>query len=813
MASNNKTWIFGEFSQLGLEAPTFSDVDHCRSTAPLRRLWLVMKALFNRMLSGFTFKFLGSSQTSPTAESPRRRANDLVFQCPWTISQTLKREASVTNPYESPHKRRKMNDLPRGHTVAASSSHSEAEHYTLDSDSSLGKPEWPAMSSIYDHRTSMDVISQHASFSEIRLDLTPSRSPTPSLAFDIPSSDCDYDFAAPGDSVLLDYGDDSHLTTDREFPVNQFGIHRDKGLCDDPVINLERGMAVSRTAYSQEFEHQNVDSLARELPNPVLDFSLGVSVPSFDTSPSLACRFDFTSVDPVVFWSSSSGFERRISPHDCSTSPQARHTSQLPSASATTRTKPGAYSEIFFTDTKEAEFNRTPVLCPLPSDDVDACASQRSKTSTISLGVMSRIPGNVSPVSAFAHLDADMSTGLVSDLGYQDCSIALNVSHPQDIPPPIRPPGALPSRPSSPEPQRPRPVRPSSEWCESSYVTRSAIKGGVTAKAETASPAAFGSPATAYHPAACCKPEPTEPTSAHLSLLAPRASDSVPLLFVSSTSNSGAPKQEPSEGGLYDDLQNKTNGISLIEMNLRAKMLIANQNARLRIAPKTKLRMKTIYYDQHSLSLLFRRYYFDFDTSKEEKTSQRLYHNKREFVEGVQEGGRTKVALTIEKTMKKAVSLSAAMKELGQQYPRIFKRDEDEIKHTTLHPPRPNIYDLDSLIAFQGISWDTDGFAAMELSALPWLAFVGHEQRAQEQCIVAGSAEPRRRKWRPCKFEPPSVASYDVDLFVFLHSGMPLPDWFVSGKTVEPSELEGGSTVEEGYWYNIDALEEPSPLK
>lgn len=41
-----------------------------------------------------------------------------------------------------------------------------------------------------------------------------------------------------------------------------------------------------------------------------------------------------------------------------------------------------------------------------------------------------------------------------------------------------------------------------------------------------------------------------------------------------------------------------------------------------------------------------------------------------------------------------------------------------------LHPPRPHRYDLDNLIAFQGICWDISAFVAMELSAIPWLAFV-----------------------------------------------------------------------------------------
>ncbi|KIP04654.1 hypothetical protein PHLGIDRAFT_120536 [Phlebiopsis gigantea 11061_1 CR5-6] len=39
-----------------------------------------------------------------------------------------------------------------------------------------------------------------------------------------------------------------------------------------------------------------------------------------------------------------------------------------------------------------------------------------------------------------------------------------------------------------------------------------------------------------------------------------------------------------------------------------------------------------------------------------------------------------------------------------------------------MHPPRHLAYDAGSLMAYQGCRWDADGFNAMELSALPWLA-------------------------------------------------------------------------------------------
>lgn len=73
---------------------------------------------------------------------------------------------------------------------------------------------------------------------------------------------------------------------------------------------------------------------------------------------------------------------------------------------------------------------------------------------------------------------------------------------------------------------------------------------------------------------------------------------------------------------------------------------------------------------------------------------------------------------------KQPVSFSAAINEVEQQQLPISKPDEHALRRSMLHPPRPCRYDLDSLIAFQGICWDISAFVAMELSAIPWLAFV-----------------------------------------------------------------------------------------
>ncbi|GJE90626.1 hypothetical protein PsYK624_067700 [Phanerochaete sordida] len=59
-----------------------------------------------------------------------------------------------------------------------------------------------------------------------------------------------------------------------------------------------------------------------------------------------------------------------------------------------------------------------------------------------------------------------------------------------------------------------------------------------------------------------------------------------------------------------------------------------------------------------------------------------------------------------------------------------------------MHPPRPFAYDPASLIAYQGCAWDADGFGAMELSALPWLASTGGDGAVKAQDADLGVSVP-----------------------------------------------------------------------
>jgi hypothetical protein len=95
---------------------------------------------------------------------------------------------------------------------------------------------------------------------------------------------------------------------------------------------------------------------------------------------------------------------------------------------------------------------------------------------------------------------------------------------------------------------------------------------------------------------------------------------------------------------------------------------------------------------------------------------------------------RTNLAREMEKKIRKAVSFKAVMNQFTQQHCAISKHDESRIGSVMLHPPRPHVYDVDTLIAFQGIRWDIDEFVAMELSALPWLAFVENGMSRASSC-------------------------------------------------------------------------------
>ncbi|KAF7794105.1 hypothetical protein EIP86_005235 [Pleurotus ostreatoroseus] len=58
-----------------------------------------------------------------------------------------------------------------------------------------------------------------------------------------------------------------------------------------------------------------------------------------------------------------------------------------------------------------------------------------------------------------------------------------------------------------------------------------------------------------------------------------------------------------------------------------------------------------------------------------------------------------------------------------------------------LHPPRTQAYEAGHLAALKDIIWDPEGFKTMELSALPWMAFVGEPDRDGSGTETAGDVD------------------------------------------------------------------------
>ena len=159
-----------------------------------------MKAFLNRLMSNFVFKAAGSSQRKCTTEPPPQGPlEDMASRRRRNTPKSLKREVSEVNikPLEPPRKKQR--------TSNTLSDRSEAIQH-----SNVVNSELTAMTvaSSSDYLSTLDDASVEDILSVAHLlDSTPSRSPTPVLAFDIPSSD-DYDVTTPGSSTVLDFDND-----------------------------------------------------------------------------------------------------------------------------------------------------------------------------------------------------------------------------------------------------------------------------------------------------------------------------------------------------------------------------------------------------------------------------------------------------------------------------------------------------------------------------------------------------------------------------------------------------------------------------
>lgn len=96
---------------------------------------------------------------------------------------------------------------------------------------------------------------------------------------------------------------------------------------------------------------------------------------------------------------------------------------------------------------------------------------------------------------------------------------------------------------------------------------------------------------------------------------------------------------------------------------------------------------------------------------------------------------RSKSSVKLVRAIGRATSLSSVLARHADHIEddAISVPDGDEIGPLMMHPPRPFAYDVESLIALQDLRWDSDDFVGMELSAIPWLAYVRSCKEARLQ--------------------------------------------------------------------------------
>ncbi len=130
-----------------------------------------------------------------------------------------------------------------------------------------------------------------------------------------------------------------------------------------------------------------------------------------------------------------------------------------------------------------------------------------------------------------------------------------------------------------------------------------------------------------------------------------------------------------------------------------------------------------------------------------------------------------------------------------------------------VHPPRISVHNPRDLVALRNLPWQEDGFDAMELSALPWLGWVGEGLRRElSDGTFLSTLSPRGdlnlRGNAVCKVGQPSgpMSSQDHwymgwevhpphsegrwDPFLHLNSDVPVPSWLQLDKVMGMDNLD-----------------------
>ncbi|PSS38081.1 hypothetical protein PHLCEN_2v61 [Hermanssonia centrifuga] len=92
-----------------------------------------------------------------------------------------------------------------------------------------------------------------------------------------------------------------------------------------------------------------------------------------------------------------------------------------------------------------------------------------------------------------------------------------------------------------------------------------------------------------------------------------------------------------------------------------------------------------------------------------------------------------------------------------------------------VHPPRISVHNPRDLVALRNLPWQEDGFDAMELSALPWLGWVGEGLRRELSDGWEVHPPHSEGRWDP---------------FLHLNSDVPVPSWLQLDKVMGMDNLD-----------------------
>lgn len=205
-----------------LDLDHFLALEYC-CPPRLEPFYFVMRSFLSFVVNNLTSKAKGPSPSNTTASEQPSLEEMNVTQDPLPIaSHRLKRQASSSSSIEFPRKKRMENPI---HPEAGITSQTENIGRTVRS------PQNSKADKFHQDATMAFSASQELTLpkkehlgreppGDALPDSSPCSSPVPSLAFDILSSDCDYDDATLGDTLLLDLDNDDSPEVNVAFPMN-----------------------------------------------------------------------------------------------------------------------------------------------------------------------------------------------------------------------------------------------------------------------------------------------------------------------------------------------------------------------------------------------------------------------------------------------------------------------------------------------------------------------------------------------------------------------------------------------------------------